>query len=185
MRKVSGVRGLTSALSIGIAVAVSFVARADIITLQLPNVPGDVNFASNNGLPLDSIRVLTVGHSVETRQTTTGGAGGGAGKAVFSDLSIVKKFGDSSAALFLLVAQGQHLPTATVSFYRMKQSVPVKYYTITLKDVTVASQEWVGNSNGVDAADSESVKLRFSQITLTNTESNTSVCYDVKLITTC
>lgn len=144
----------------------------------------DAKFATNHGLPLDSIRVLTVGNSVENSLATTGG-GGGAGKAVFSDLSIVKKFGESSAALFLLVAQGQHLQTATVSFYRMKQSVPVKYYTITLKDVTVASQEWVGNSNGVDAADSESVKLRYSQITLTNNETNTSVCYDVKLITAC
>lgn len=184
MRYVLGVGRLTAALSIGIAMAASFAARADIITLQLPNVPGDAKFAANNGLPLDSIRVLTVGNSVENTATTTGG-GAGAGKAVFSDLAIVKKFGDSSAALFLLAAQGQHLQNATVSFYRNKQSVPVKYYTITLKDVSVVAQEWVGNSNGVDAADSESVKLRYSQITLTNNETNTSVCYDVKLLSTC
>lgn len=184
MRNVSGVGRLAAVLSIGIAMAASFAARADIITLQLPNVPGDAKFATNHGLPLDSIKVLTVGNSVENTATTTGG-GAGAGKTVFSDLTIVKKFGESSAALFLLAAQGQHLQTATVSFYRMKQTVPVKYYTITLKDVTVAAQEWVGNSNGVDAADSESVKLRYSQITLTNNETNTSVCYDVKLISTC
>jgi hypothetical protein len=55
---------VAAALSFGIAIGVSFAARADIITLQLPNVPGDATFAANNGLPADSIRVLTVGNSV-------------------------------------------------------------------------------------------------------------------------
>jgi type VI secretion system secreted protein Hcp len=172
-------------LSFGIAVAASFSVRADIITLQLPNVPGDAKFAANHGLPPDSIRVLTVGNSVENSGAGGTGGGGGAGKAIFSDLSIVKKFGESSAQLFLLVAQGAHLPTATVSFYRAKQGVPAKYYTITLQDVIVAAQQWVGNSNGVDAADSESVSLTYSRITLTNNETGSSACYDVRLNMSC
>jgi type VI secretion system Hcp family effector len=185
MRNQIASRTAAAALSFGIAVGISFAAHADIIALQLPNVPGDAKFAANNGLPLDSIRVLTVGNSVQNTGDGGTGGGGGVGKAVFSDLSIVKKFGESSAALFLLAATGEHLQTATVSFYRAKQGVPTKYYTITLRDVLVASQQWVGNSNGVDAADSESVEFSYSQITLTNNETNTSVCYDVKLIKTC
>jgi type VI secretion system secreted protein Hcp len=185
MRTTTAPRRLAAVLSFGIAVCASFAARADLITLQLPNVPGDTKFAQNNGLPLDSIRVLTVGNSVEVTGDTSSGGGAGAGKAIFSDLSIVKKFGDSSAPLFLLVARGQHLLSATVTFYRVKQGVPAKYYTITLQDVLVRSQEWVGNSNGVEAADSESVKLSYSRITLLNNETGQSACYDVKALTTC
>lgn len=178
-------RTVAAVLSFGIAVGVSLAARADIIALQVPNVPGDAKFAANHGLPLDSIRVLTVGNSVVTTTADGGGGGAGAGKAIFSDLSIVKKFGESSAPLFLLAATGEHLPTATVSFYRVKQGVPAKYYTIKLDDVTVASQQWVGNSNGVDAADSESVAFTYSRITLTNIETGTSTCYDIKLLRSC
>jgi len=145
---------------------------------DIQDAPGDTKFANNNGLPPDSIRVLTVGNSVEHTGAT--GGGGGAGKAIFSDLSVVKKFGESSAPLFLLVAQGSHLQSATVTFYRAKQGVPEKYYTITLQDVIVTSQHWVGNSNGVDTADSESVKLTYSRITLKNEPLGPSVCYDVK-----
>jgi type VI secretion system secreted protein Hcp len=127
--------------------------------------------------------VLTVGNSVEHTGGT--GGGGGLGKAIFSDLSVVKKFGDSSAHLFLIAAEGRRLPTATVSFYRVKQGAPVKYYTITLHDVTIASQEWVGNSNGVDAADSENVALAYSKIELFNNETNTGACYDLKQNRSC
>jgi type VI secretion system secreted protein Hcp len=185
MRSTNPSRSAWTLLCITIAAGASFAAHADLITLQIPNVPGDAKFAANNGLPADSIRVLTVGNSVAVLGGTDSGGGGGAGKAVFSDLAIVKKFGESSAPLFLLVARGTHLTTATVSFYRVKQGVPAKYYTITLQDVTVSSQEWVGNSSGADAADSESVKLSYSRITLLDNESGTSACYDVKAATTC
>jgi type VI secretion system Hcp family effector len=178
-------RTVAAVLSFGIAALTSFAAQADIIALQLPNVPGDAKFAANNGLPLDSIRVLTVGNSVANAGSGATGAGGGEGKAIFSHLSIVKKFGESSARLFLLVAEGTHLQTATVSFYRMKQNVLAKYYTITLQDVTVASQQWVGNSNGVDAADSESVEFSYSKITLLDNETGSTACYDVKLARSC
>ena len=187
MRNQIASRRVAAALSFGIAVGASFAARADIITLQLPNVPGDAKFATSNGLPADSIRVLTVGNAVENSAAgcTGGGGGGCAGKAIFSELSIVKKFGESSAPLFLLVTQGTHLLTATVSFYRVKQGVPAKYYTITLQDVFVGSQQWVGNSNGVDAADSESVTLTYSRITLLDNETGSSACYDVRANMTC
>lgn len=172
-------RKVAAALSFGLAVGASFAARADLITLQMPNVPGDSKFAANNGLPADSIRVLTVGNSVET---TTGSCTGGAcaGKPIFSDMTIVKKFGESSAPLFLLVAKGMFLPTATITFYRVKQGVPAKYYTITLNEVTVTAQKWVGNSSGVDAADSESIELSYSRITLLDNETGSTACYNVK-----
>lgn len=185
MRKQIASRRVAAAFSLAIAVGASSAAQADIITLQMPNIPGDAKFATNNGLPLDSIRVLTVGNSVENTGAGSSGGGGGAGKAVLSDLTIVKKFGESSAPLFLLATQGTHLPTATVSFYRIKQGAPVKYYTITLQDVTVASQRWVGNSNGVDTADSENVSFAYSRITLLDNETGSRACFDVKTNTNC
>ena len=103
------VLGMSFALALGAPLA----ANADVIALQLPGIPGDAKFAANNGLPLDSIRVLTVGNSVENSTPVCPGGGGCAGKPIFSELSLVKKFGESSAPIFLLVAQGRHLPTAT------------------------------------------------------------------------
>jgi type VI secretion system Hcp family effector len=186
MRTKIASRKVAAALSFGLAIGVSFATRADIISLQLPGIPGDAKFAANNGLPADSIRVLTVGKAVRNIIPDGGGGGAGTGKAFFSELSIVKKFGESSAPLFLLVAKGMHLLSATVTFYRTKQTgVLAKYYTITLKDVTVVSQQWVGNSNGVDAADSERVELSYSQITLLDNETGSSACYDLKTNLTC
>jgi type VI secretion system Hcp family effector len=172
--------GISFALVLGAPLA----ANADIIALQMPNIPGDAKFAANNGLPLDSIRVLTVGNSVENSAPPISG-GGGSGKAVFSSLSLVKKFGESSAPLFLVAAQGRHLQTATISFYRVKQGVPAKYYTITLEDVVVAAQKWVGNSNGVDAADSESLELAYNKITLLDNETGSRACYDISRNVAC
>lgn len=172
------------AMSFALSIVCPLVAHADIIALQIPNIPGDAKFATNNGLPADSIRVLTVANSVEV-SGSNGGGGGGVGKPIFSNLSIVKKFGESSAPLFLLVATGRFIATATVSFYRVKQGVPVKYYTILLDDVAVSSQRWVGNSNGVDGADAENIELTYSRIRLRDEESGVTACYDVRQVRQC
>lgn len=172
-------------MSFALAVGAPLAAGADIIALQLPNIPGDAKFAANNGLPLDSIRVLTVGNSVENTAPDSTGSGGGAGKPIFSNLALVKKFGESSAPLFLAAAQGRHLQTATITFYRVKQGVPAKYYTIKLDDVVVAAQKWVGNSSGVDAADSESIELAYAKITLLDNETGSSACYDIARAAAC
>lgn len=180
----SASRKFVLAMSFVVSIVCPLVAHADIIALQVPNIPGDARFATNNGLPADSIRVLTVSNSVEFSGGSVGG-GSGAGKPIFSNLSIVKKFGESSAPLFLLVATGRFVPTATVSFYRVRQGVPVKYYTILLDEVFVSSQRWVGNSNGVDGADAESIELAYARIRLRDEESGATACYDVKLARTC
>jgi hypothetical protein len=43
----------------------------------------------------------------------------------------------------------------------------------------------VGNSNGVDTADSENVALSYSRITPFDNETGTSVCYDIAGNVTC
>ena len=165
MRYTFASRRFIVAVSLVLTLGIPISALADVITLQLPNIPGDSKFAANNGLPPDSIRVLTVGNSVENIVSTSGG-GSGTGRPNLSNMSIVKKFGESSAALFLKTVQGTHFATATISFYRMKQGVPVKYYTISLREVFVASQTWEGNSSAVDTVDTEKLELSYSRITL-------------------
>lgn len=183
MRYTIASRKVCVALFFGLAVPL--VAHSDIIALQLPNIPGDTRFAAANGLPADSIRVLTVGSSAEQVGGGGVGGGGGSGKTIFSDVSVTKKFGESSAPIFLTVARGTFLPTATISFYRMRQGVAVRYYTITLQEVSIASQSWVGNSNAVDAPDTENIKLTYTRITLLDDETGSRACFDVKTNQTC
>ena len=164
--------------------AMPMVAHSDIIALQLPNIPGDARFAAANGLPADSIRVLTVGNAVENVMECVGG-GSCTGKAVFSNVSVTKKFGESSAPIFLTVVRGTFLPTATISFYRMRQGAPVRYYTITLQEVSIAKQSWVGNSNAVDSPDAENIELSYARITLLDNETGSRACFDVRRSETC
>ena len=174
----------TRAIAFLLAIGLPMVALGDIIALQITNIPGDAKFAANNGLPADSIRVLSVGNGIENTGDPAG-PGGGTGKAIFSDVSIVKKFGESSPGLFLGVASGRHFQTATISFYRVKQGTPVRYFTITLTDVTIASQEWVGSSSQVDSADSENVELAYTRIVMLDNDTGARACYDRKQVIEC
>jgi type VI secretion system secreted protein Hcp len=173
------------AIAFLLATGLPIVALGDIITLQIPTIPGDAKFAANNALPADSIRVLSVGNAVENTPCDPAGAGGCAGKAVFENVSILKKFGESSPSLFLAVARGQHFQTATISFYRLKGSTPVKYFTISLDEVTIASQKWVGNAGTVDSADSENVEISYTRITMLDIETGARACFDRRLTSQC
>lgn len=167
------------AVSLGLTVGTPLMARADVIALQVPNIPGDAKFAASAGLPPDSIRVLTVGSSVKNPGCVTGGAGC-SGKATFGNVAVVKKFGESSAPLFLAAALGQHLPRVTISFYRWRQGVTAKYYSITLDEVLLSSQTWVGNSGPVDSADTESLDFSYRRITFLDELTGSRACFDIK-----
>lgn len=173
------------AIAFLLATGLPIVALGDIITLQIPTIPGDAKFAANNALPPDSIRVLTVGNGVTNTPCDPAGAGGCAGKAIFDNVSILKKFGESSPSLFLAVARGTHFQSATISFYRMKGSTPVKYFTISLDEVTLASQKWVGNSGAVDSADSEDVEISYNRIIMLDVETGARACFDRRLVEQC
>jgi len=173
------------AIAFLLATGLPMVALGDIITLQIPTIPGDAKFAANNALPLDSIRVLTVGNGVANTPCDPAGAGGCTGKAIFDNVSILKKFGESSPSLFLAVARGTHFPTATINFYRIKAGTPVKYFTISLDEVTIASQKWVGNSGAVDSADSEDVEISYNRIIMLDVETGARACWDRKQVSQC
>ena len=178
-------RTATRAVAFLLAVGLPMAALGDIIAVQIPTIPGDAKFAANNGLPADAIRVLSVANGVETTVCDIGGSGGCVSRATFSNISILKKFGESSPSLFLAVATGRHFQNATVSFYRMKGGTPIKYFTITLDDVIIASQKWVGAANSADSADSESVELSYARIIMLDNDTGARACFDRRLNTQC
>ena len=177
-------RAIVAVVSLIPGVGASFMAQADLITLQVPDIPGDAAFAANNGLPPDSIRVLTVGNSVRLPPCDPGGGGGCGGKPIFGALSLVKQFGASSGPLFLSVVTGKFAPTAKIKFYRVRDGAATAYYTITLQDVLISSQQWQGNA-AADQADSEMIEFAFSRISLRDHETGSRACYDLVTGETC
>jgi type VI secretion system secreted protein Hcp len=155
--------------------ALPSLARADIITLEIPGIPGDIRNASL-GLPANAIRVLSVGADIRN-QTATVGGGSGIGKPVLSDLSLVKRFGASTPGLFLATATGKRFPEATIRFYRNRNGLEL-YYTITLREAAVTSQKWLGDGTA-DSADTESLTLAYTRITLLDAVTGARACYDV------
>lgn len=79
-----------------------------------------------------------------------GGAGGGAGKAEISDISVVKEVDKTSPLLFKACATGQYLTDVTI--YSQKaagpSSPPLTYYEIKLTDAIVSSHINNGSSHG-------------------------------------
>jgi type VI secretion system Hcp family effector len=152
-------------------------ARADIITLEIPGIPGDIRNAAL-GLPAGAIRVLSVGGDIRNENAFAGGGGSATGKPVLSDLSLVKRFGASTPGLFLATATGKHFPEATIRFYRNRNGLEL-YYTITLREARVTSQKWLGDAGTADSADTESLTLSYTRITLLDAVTGARACYDV------
>jgi type VI secretion system secreted protein Hcp len=91
-----------------------------------------------------------------------GGGGGGAGRATFSDITVVKKLDKSSPVLLRACASGQHFPTVIITARKAggKQQEYLKY---TLKDIIVTSYQPGGTSNG--GRPMESLSFTFATIT--------------------
>lgn len=51
--------------------------------------------------------------------------------------------------------------------------------------ITAPRSKWVGNSNQVDAADSENVELGYSRIIMLDNETGARACFDRKLVSEC
>jgi len=175
-------RKVAIAMSFGLAVGAPTLAYSDIITMQMDGIPGETAFAQKYDLPLDSIRVLTVGNSVKSAIDCSSGSC--LNVITVGNLTAVKNFGESSGPLFLLAVTGKAIKIATISFYRAQDGLLTKYYTITVRNLYIASQKWVGNASG-DKADAESLELAFAQIELLDNETGSKTCFDVKRKATC
>ena len=136
---------------------------SDPIFMQIPGIDGEVTAVGHEKqIELNSFSFgvsNTVSHS-------TGGAG--AGKAIVSDIAVIKFMDKSSPLLFSKTVNGAHIPQVDIYFVKTSGSGLQTYAHYVLKDVLLSSYSV---SSGGDRP-SESLSLNFAQIQFEFTSTN-------------
>lgn len=135
--------------------------------LEIKEVPGESQKKGHEG-QIDMVS-FTFG-ATQTGSFAKGGTGGGAGKAEFNDIRIVKEVDKSSPKLFQACAAGTHFAAATI-FVRKAGDKPLEYYKVELKDLMVSSVENSGAADG-DAV-MEEITFNCAKINFTYVEQDT------------
>ena len=133
--------------------------------LVLEGIQGESQDAAFKG----AIDVLAWSWGMSQSGTTHEGAGGGAGKASYQDISFTHYFDSSSVDFFSSVATGTHIPTATLSV-RKAGEAPLVYIEIVMENIIVTSAS-TGGSGGEDRL-TENITLNFSKFTTKYTKQN-------------
>jgi type VI secretion system secreted protein Hcp len=107
------------------------------------------------------IDVLAWSNGLSNSGTTHMGAGGGAGRANFQDLSLTKYLDSSSPTLMLYASTGQHVDSATL-IVRKAGEGQQNYFRVELTNVIVTSVS-SGGSGGEDRL-TENVTLNYAEI---------------------
>jgi type VI secretion system secreted protein Hcp len=149
------VRSLLGALTAILLAALPIQAASDYL-LVLDGIPGE----STDARYPAAIEIESFSFGVSQSGTIIGG-GGGAGKATFSDMAIMKRLDKSSPLLYLNCAQGKHLDTATV-ILRKAGEKPFEYLVVKMTDVLISSVQTSGSA-GSDTP-TESLSLNFAKI---------------------
>jgi len=89
------------------------------------------------------------------------GAGGGAGKANFQDISITKYVDKASATLMTKIATGDHVAKARLTV-RKAGKTPLEYMIIEMEKVMITSYS-TGGSGGEDSL-TENITLNFAKV---------------------
>ena len=97
------------------------------------------------------------------------GAGGGAGKANFQDISVTKWIDKASPNLMLSCATGKHIDDATI-IVRKAGEKQLDYIKIKMEEVMVTSVS-TGGSGGEDRL-TENVTLNFAKVTYSYSPQN-------------
>jgi type VI secretion system secreted protein Hcp len=122
---------------------------------------GDIKGESLDAKHKDEIEVLSFSWGVaNTGNIKAGGAGGGAGKATFQDLSIVHNIDKASPRLLEACATGSHLKEATIT-HRKAGKGQQEYLIVKMSDVIITG---VVHGGSVDAAGAETVSLAFAKV---------------------
>ena len=117
-------RYLTVAVSIALVLAAPTTAVADLITLKLPGITGDVTVEAPQG----TIEVLPLSGTIQEPVTGSAGSSRVRSVPIFGDLMIGKRLDSSSPDLFLALVRGSLLRSAVITFLRTDQAKFIKLF---------------------------------------------------------
>jgi type VI secretion system secreted protein Hcp len=165
------VPALVAGLVTSVAVAAIAVAGGSSSQVAAAGAPPAPTGQAAGQLVIDgkTIPILSYSAGVSNSGTISGGSGGGAGRASFSSLGLIKNVDANSPGLFTAVASGEHFPTAvfTAQWGTGPSSASM---TFELEDVLVVSAQ----QSGGGAAPSESIALDFGKVRWTYTDASGS-----------
>jgi type VI secretion system secreted protein Hcp len=123
---------------------------------------GDIKGESADSKHKEEIEVLSFSWGVTNTTVIAPGAGGGAGKATFQDLSIVHTIDKASPKLLQACATGSHLKEATIT-HRKAGGTQHEYLIVKLNDVIITGVTHGGTGG---QGTSETVSLTFAKVAL-------------------
>jgi type VI secretion system secreted protein Hcp len=127
--------------------------------LELEGVKGetiDKAFKSKNAMD-----ILAWSWGLSNSGTFHAGAGGGAGKANFQDISVTKYIDLASPIIMQLCSNGKHLDKGTITVRKAGEN-PLEYLKISLKKIFITSYS-TGGSGGEERL-TENVSLNFAEV---------------------
>jgi type VI secretion system secreted protein Hcp len=125
--------------------------------LKLEGIDGE-SVDKSHGKEID---VLAWSWGMSQSGTFHVGAGGGAGKANFQDISVTKWIDKSSPTLMAKIATGDHVKKATLTV-RKAGKTPLEYVIIEMEKVMITSLS-TGGSGGEDRL-TENITLNFAKV---------------------
>ena len=125
--------------------------------LKLDGIDGE-SVDKSHGKEID---ILAWSWGMSQSGTFHAGAGGGAGKANFQDISVTKWVDKASATLMAKIATGEHIPKARLTV-RKAGKTPLEYVIIDMEKVMITSYS-TGGSGGEDRL-TENITLNFAKV---------------------
>jgi type VI secretion system secreted protein Hcp len=130
--------------------------------LDIEGIDGE----SLDSIHKDEIDVLAWSWGASQSGTMHIGGGGGAGKATFMDLSVVKQIDKASPKLMLYCANGNHITEAEL-VVRKSGASPLEYIKITMTKVIITSVNFnMDAEGGGDPVPTEEITLNFESFRL-------------------
>jgi type VI secretion system secreted protein Hcp len=126
--------------------------------IKIDGIIGDSRDHKHKG----EIELLSFSWGLANQTSNTGG-GGGSGKPVVQDFSIVKEMSSSSPALMEKCCTGEHISSATITL--VNKETKEEFYKIKLTDVLISSYQ-TGGSGGGGAVPMDQVSFNFSSVDL-------------------
>lgn len=123
--------------------------------LEIEGVEGEAADELHKG----QIDIQSFSWGVSNAGSMAAGSGGGAGKASFSNLNVMKSVDKSSPVLFQSAAVGEHFPTAVMRL--VDSGSRTEFMKVTLTDVIISSYQTKGSDGSMPM---ESFRLNFSKI---------------------